>query len=451
MADHPDVRSLRFRWSMDSITRMFPWYYGWVVLAVGALGVLASIPGQTMGVSVFTDHYINALDVTRVGLSSAYLIGTLCSSLIIPYAGIFYDTYGARITASLAVVALSVFLCLLAVSGEAAAWLVSMTGISRRVITIGILILGFFGIRFFGQGVLTIVSRGMVARWFGPRRGIAVGIMGLVTSFGFSYAPQPLHELIARYGWRGALVVLSGLLSLAFLPIVLLFFRSDPDSCGLRMEQGSRVKKAKRARSVYGDANDKTLIEAKREPRFWRILLSLGFWGLFNTAFTFHIVSIFAEIGESADQAVSIFLPISMVSVVARFSGSYVSDRISIKYLYVLYIGALMLASVSFIWMQVPYVRVLMILSYGMGSGLFGMLTIVTWPKLYGRGHIGAISGFAMSIIIAGSPIGPWSLSMVSRFTHTYQGMGLIGLIFTGMLCTALLVCSFLETRENLA
>lgn len=65
-----------------------PFYYGWVILVVGAIGVLASIPGQTMGVSVFTDHYIRELSLTRVGVSGSYMVGTLASSLIIPFAGI---------------------------------------------------------------------------------------------------------------------------------------------------------------------------------------------------------------------------------------------------------------------------------------------------------------------------------------------------------------------------
>ena len=43
-----------------------PFYYGWVILVVAAIGVLASIPGQTMGVSVFTDHYIRELSLPTV-------------------------------------------------------------------------------------------------------------------------------------------------------------------------------------------------------------------------------------------------------------------------------------------------------------------------------------------------------------------------------------------------
>ncbi len=59
-----------------STRRRFRFYYGWIVLVVGSIGVLASVPGQTAGVSVFTDHLTDATGLSRLQLSIAYLIGT---------------------------------------------------------------------------------------------------------------------------------------------------------------------------------------------------------------------------------------------------------------------------------------------------------------------------------------------------------------------------------------
>ncbi len=61
----------------------FPFFYGWIILAAGAVGVVMSIPGQTMGVSVFTDRLIDSLKISRLNLSLAYMIGTLSSSLLL--------------------------------------------------------------------------------------------------------------------------------------------------------------------------------------------------------------------------------------------------------------------------------------------------------------------------------------------------------------------------------
>ena len=51
--------------------RRVPFFYGWVVVAAATSGVLFSIPGQTMGVSVFTDSLLEATGLGRLALSNA--------------------------------------------------------------------------------------------------------------------------------------------------------------------------------------------------------------------------------------------------------------------------------------------------------------------------------------------------------------------------------------------
>lgn len=409
----------------------FPVYYGWVILLFGSLGVLASIPGQTMGVSVFTDYYINNLEITRVQISTAYMIGTLCSSFIIPYAGIYFDRLGARVVASISTVFLGCFLLILGFSPSIISFILHIITVPPLIVTLIVITIGFFGIRFFGQGVLTLVSKGMVAKWFGPRRGFAVGIMGLITAFGFSFAPQPLHTMIKIYQWNNALILIALFLICVFFPLVFVFFRAEPSKYGIELEQGMKKKEAKSNKVAMDAKIDKTVAEARKDSAYWVIMLSLGYWGLFNTAFTFNVVSIFSEIGLDATQAVKIFLPISIVSVVSRFIGSYLSDRISIKYIYLTYIIALVFSSISLLILKSPFSRIMIIFSYGVSSGLFGMLNIVTWPKLYGRKHFGAISGSAMSVVVAGSAIGPWIFSLINKFTQSYQLAGLFGFVIT--------------------
>lgn len=409
----------------------FPFYYGWVILFVASIGILASIPGQTMGVSVFTDYYISNLDISRVEISTSYMIGTLLSSFLIPYAGIYFDKLGARFVAAVSTLFLGLFLLLLGNSQEIVNYLLNKTNLAHIVVVFIVMTIGFFGIRFFGQGVLTLVSKGMVAKWFGPRRGFAVGIMGLITAFGFSFAPQPLHKMIQIFQWNKALIVIATFLIFIFLPIVILLYRADPNKYGIEVEQGMKEKKVSKNKSAMDAKIEKDVKQAKKEPLYWIILASLGFWSLFNTAFTFHVISIFKETGLDANQAVKIFFPISIISVISRFLASYLSDRISIKYIYIAYVLSLICSSFSLFLLNVPNITLLIIISFGVAGGLFGMLNIVTWPKIYGRKHIGAISGFAMSIVVAGSAIGPWFFSVVKKITKSYHLVGLFGIIIT--------------------
>ena len=65
----------------------FPFYYGWIVLAASTVGMVMSAPGQTIGVSVFTESLLEVTGLSRVEFSNAYLMGTLASGLMLPYAG----------------------------------------------------------------------------------------------------------------------------------------------------------------------------------------------------------------------------------------------------------------------------------------------------------------------------------------------------------------------------
>ena len=51
--------------------RRSPFFYGWIVVIFGTLGMLFSISGQTMGVGVFTESLLNVLTLSRLELAKA--------------------------------------------------------------------------------------------------------------------------------------------------------------------------------------------------------------------------------------------------------------------------------------------------------------------------------------------------------------------------------------------
>src|SRR6056297_61305 len=89
-----------------------PFFYGWTILFVGSIGMLMSIPGQTVGVSVFTDFLIEVLGLTRNAVSIAYLVGTVGSAFLLSAGGRAYDRLGARVTGVIVSLLLGVTLVL---------------------------------------------------------------------------------------------------------------------------------------------------------------------------------------------------------------------------------------------------------------------------------------------------------------------------------------------------
>ena len=71
----------------------------------------------------------------------------------------------------------------------------------------------------------------------------------------------------------------------------------------------------------------------------------------------------------------------------------------------------------------------LIILGNGIASGLFGVLSAVTWPRFFGTKFLGAITGYNMSWIVAGSALGPYMFSFINDSFGNYEWAGIISLL----------------------
>ena len=416
-----------------------PVFYGWIILAVSAAGVAMSIPGQTMGVSVFTDYLLAALNLSRLTLSTAYLIGTLGSAIVLPFIGRLYDITGARLIGAVTALSFgSLLLGFSAIDGMLSTLTGIFPAIPPGVMAFILITLGFFLLRFLGQGVLAMISRNMSMKWFEKKRGLANAILGTAISFSFSYAPRLLNGLIESRGWRGAYRMEGFIVGGIFSVVFFLLARDNPEVCKLVPDGKAGKAPAVKERKDTGVIKSLTLSEARKQLRFWMYSLALSIFGLFSTGLTFHIFSIFTEVGMERNDAVSIFLPAAIISVSINFIVSWASDFIRLKVFLLIEVAAqiLCMAALVFLKQGLPYV--LLIVGYGITGGLFGLLSTVTWPKFYGTKHLGAISGFSFSMLVAGSAVGPLFFSACLKFLGSYSYAGLFSMIF----CAALFIVS---------
>ncbi|MBV9240914.1 MAG: MFS transporter, partial [Acidobacteria bacterium] len=77
----------------------------------------------------------------------------------------------------------------------------------------------------------------LVSGWFEEKRGVALGIALTGTSLGGSIVSLMAAPLIANYGWRTAMLVLSGLVWFVLVPPVLLLVRQKQASGALHAQQ----------------------------------------------------------------------------------------------------------------------------------------------------------------------------------------------------------------------
>ncbi len=398
-------------------------FYGWVILVVTTIGILMSIPGQTAGVSVFTDHLIEATGLSRLALSNAYLIGTLTSGLLLPFGGVFIDRFGARIV----VVASSLWLALTLVylsGGDRLAQGIS-TGLSldSSIPTAFIILcLGFSSLRFSGQGMLTLVSRTTLGKWFDRRRGMASGTAGVFLSFGFSAAPLILSFLIEGFGWRGAWLSLAALVGIGMGTLGWLFYRDNPEECGMVMDDHAPSSSTENLPPpLPPSTRDFTRSEALRTLAFWAVTLALASQSLTITGITFHLVDIGAVAGLPEKQTVAIFLPIAIFSTLTGYLIGIASDRMTLQRLFIgmMVFEALGIAGMAHV--DSSLLRIAAIIGLGVSGGCFGTLSTVTMPRYFGRQHLGAIAGVEMMTLVMASAIGPSLLALFKELFSSYQ------------------------------
>jgi OFA family oxalate/formate antiporter-like MFS transporter len=412
--------------------RRAPFFYGWVIVFLGGMGILASMPGQTLGVSAFKNHVRDALGMSDIAISAAYMVGTILSALLLTPIGKLLDRMGARLVAPTSALMMGITLLLLAkcdavvnLLSRAIPWLAP--GAAPAIV----MSLFFFALRFSGQGVLTMTSRNMVAKWFNYKRGLASGIMGFLTQPGFAATPYFFSLLVDAYGWRHAWQILGAFAICIFAPIAILFFRDNPESCGLTPDGGTpdHLKKDQKQRhTIYHQFE---LAEARRTFAFWIFVGPAMMSAFFLTAIGFHIESIFVSVGLPKDAAFASFIPGCLISMAVRPFLGKLADVVRLPHILRLQlIGlAVMMVGVAFLKPGLP------LWAYYVGGGLsgsvFSILLSITWPTFFGREHLGAISGFVMSLIVFGSAVGPWFFSKLESITGNYANASLVCLAIT--------------------
>jgi len=415
-----------------------PIFYGWVIALISTLGFLASIPGQTMGMAVFADDFIREFGLSRTELSTAYLFGTVGSALLLTRAGRWYDRFGARILLVGSSLGLGMTVLFVSSVDKLSDAIASILPVPLAAVSFVLILFGYFGVRFTGQGVLTSASRNVLLVWFEKRRGMVSGVRGVFVSLGFSLAPVLLAFLIDAHGWRSALFILAAAVGLGYALLAFLLVRDHPRIAGL-LADGTQPTTTK-STETGPQSQDRTAADARRDPVFWLYAMALSMHAMFGTAVTFHIVAIFAEVGRGRDEAFGYFLPQAIVSLTVNLIASTAADYLRLKPLLVFMLCAFLVGAFGLTRLGSESGYWLLVFGFGAGGGLWGVLSNLAFIRHFGALHLGEISGLNTSFTVFASAIGPVLFSVANDTFGTFSSaaygcvFGLVILLAWGIL-----------------
>jgi sugar phosphate permease len=389
--------------------------YAWVVLGTAVVTTMATVPGQTVGVSVFLDPILAELELSRSTVSALYMLGTLVGSLALPFVGRFIDARGPRLAVGL-------------IAGAFAAACVVLSGATG----LATLALGFVLIRGLGQGSLSLVSLHAVNLWFVRRRGLAIGLTGLGMAIATALFPSLLEALIGRVGWRDGYRLMALMVAGLALPLGVTFFRGAPERYG-HAPDGHR---AGRPAPPPPRETNLTLAQARRTAAFWLVAAGDVAVAALSTGLVFHHFDIVAQGGVGRAAAAAMFLPLGLVSAAANVGTGALLDRIPPRFALAAMLVFQAVALVLGGWVAGPLLWAYGA-SIGVAQGMKGAIAGAVFAAYFGRRHIGAIKGFATTLSVAGTALGPLAFALGRDLSGGYLPVLLASAVVPAALAAA--------------
>lgn len=379
----PSAESSRFRTS----------WYGWVIVVLAALAMVATLPGRTHGLGMITERLLNdtSLGLSRERFGDINLWATLIGALFCLPCGWMIDKFGLRTSLTLVVVLLG-------------AVVVTMTS-ARGPVQFAVLITLTRGL---GQSALSVISISMIGKWFRERLTLATGVYSALVSVGFIAAflwGRTQSDLQWRTQWR----FLGEVLLIGLAPLFLILVRPAPGATA-----GSVATMA------HSESSDFTMAEALTTPAFWTFGIATALYGLVSSGVSLFNESLLAERGFAKTAFYDLSMMTTAVGLTANILTGWISTRVQMTS--VASAAMILLAAAL---LGLPFVSnypalVVYAVAMGCAGGMVTVLFFAVWARLYGRSHLGRIQGVAQMLTVIASALGPKVLAHVKETTGSY-------------------------------
>ncbi len=381
-------------------------YYGWIIVFVSGIALFMSSPGQTYSISVFINEYNKEFNFSSTLISSAYSIATTISGLLLIFMGRAVDKVGQR--RMMLIVGL-----LLALTAFYNSFVSSILMIS----------IGFFLLRYFGQGSLTLIPNSLVPQWFSKKRALAISLSGIGSLLGTLLIPTFNLWLIHSIGWQMAWRVWSIILIVVFLPLVYVFIGNKPEDYNIAVENEKDLDKHELEKSLRQVELDSfTLKEAVATKDFWFAGLISMVPSMFSTGLTFHFFKIMELRSVGEDSAALIIGLIAFPAFFIPFIARGVIDKYPVKYTLSITLMMVIISMVFLIFGVInQFTAISFILFYGLAIAIQNVSLNVLWPNYFGRNNLGSIRGAATVFMVLGSALGPLPFGLSYDLTGNYN------------------------------
>ena len=380
-----------------------------------ALAAFSSF-GQTFYISLFGAEIRETFALSHGGFGAAYSFATLSSAACLVWLGRWIDEIDLRVWTAL--------LC----SGLACACLLMWWSPAVTV-----LIAAIFGLRLFGQGLLSHASSASMARYFEIGRGRALSIAGLGHPAGEALLPLPAVALAAAIGWRDTWAIVAALMLFAALPLAMWLLRGHSDRQRAWLERNV----APNARTLGHADGSWTRTEVLRDRVFYLLLPASLAPSYVMTGFFFHQAHLAQTKGWPLALIAGGFTAWALTSVVAALVAGDLVDRhgatrVMPFALVPMCAGLIVLATAA----SPPVAPVYLGLA-GVSQGVHMTVQGALWAEIYGVRFIGAIRALTTGLAVLATALAPVTMGWLIDAGVSMEAIA-VGSVTATALCIAL-------------
>jgi MFS family permease len=381
------------------------WFYGWAIVAISALSLMIAF-GTRLSFSVFFVALIQEYGWSRADTSIIFSASMVVFAAGSAPAGMALDRWGARRVFGLGAMLLAIGLLLSS----------QIRSLGQLVVAYGVI--AGLGITILGLGL----QAGLIARWFRRRRGLAIGLAFAGTGLGTMALTPGIEYLVGTSGWRSAYIALSAL-TLAAVPLVLLFLRSHPRDMGLQPDGDSDAPREIDSNAIHD--GEWQLTQAMRTPSFWMLMVASVFAIGPLRMLTVHQLAALTSVGFGRPFAASAVGLSGAVAAISFIGFGALSDRIGRRAAYA--VGSTFLLGAFLL---------------GMGEGSRSSLVTAVASDLFPGPATGAINGAVGSAFGVGAAVMPWVAGALFDRHGTYTTAFIIAACMIGISACALWLAS---------
>jgi MFS family permease len=373
--------------------------YGWVMVPVAALAMVATLPGRTHGLGMITERLLadDSFGITRTTYGEFNLWATLLGALFCLPCGWLIDRFGLRSTLTVTLLALA----------GVVMWMTVLTGPDQLFCAILLT-------RGFGQSALSVISITIVGKWFRGRLSVPMAVYSALLSLGFAGASQ-LAKPFADADWRVVWGTMGwSLLGLA--PLAWLLTR-DPFAAEKVLPDDRGCCDPDETLPSHAGF---TLAQALGTPTFWAFGLSISLVGLIGAGVSLFNESIIVQQGFTKETFYDVLTWTFIVGLAAKLPVAWLARHYSLSRLQA---GGMLLLAASIAWL--PFIHDFsQLAAYAVVMGISGTTTTVLfftiWGQAFGQAHLGQIQSAAQMMTVVASAIGPVLLAECFARTDSY-------------------------------